>query len=134
MAGSDRGRSGPGSGRCLRGPARPLVLVAGAFVKHLLQIALEGLRTMDGLQQFCPQASRLASPMAAFPPAAPDKVESQHTEEDNREPHSNPQEQGVVAEDRYDRWIVAVLHIAAALGLAQFAAGFKTAEAARPKE
>jgi hypothetical protein len=30
--------------------------VAGAFVKHLLQVALEGVRAMDGLEQSCLQA------------------------------------------------------------------------------
>lgn len=74
-------------------------LVAGAFVKHLLQIALQRLRAVDGLEQFCPQAPGLTPPMTVCPLTAPDKVKGQKTEEDNCKPHSQPQQQGLVAED-----------------------------------
>lgn len=65
-------------------------------MKHLLQIAPEGLRATDGLEQFWPQALGFAPPPTACPPAAPDKVKSQQTEEDDCEPHSKPQQAAIL--------------------------------------
>ena len=88
-AGSDCGRSSRGSARWLRGRARILVIVARAFVKHLLQIVPDGLRAMDGLEQFRPQTLRFVPPPTACPSAALVKVKCQQPEEDDGEPDSN---------------------------------------------
>jgi hypothetical protein len=66
-----------------------LVIVARAFVKHLLQIVPDGLRAMHGLEQFRPQALRFAPPPPACPSAALVKVKCQQPEEDDGEPDSN---------------------------------------------
>jgi hypothetical protein len=77
--------------------------MAGAFVKHSLQIASEGLRAMDGGEQYFPQALGFVPPPPMRLPAALEKVNSQQTEEHNCEPHRNPQQQDLTACDRYTR-------------------------------
>jgi hypothetical protein len=64
--------------------------VAGAFLKHSLQIVSQGLQPLDGLEQFYPQALAFATPTMACPPATLDKVKSQQTEEDHCEGRSQP--------------------------------------------
>jgi hypothetical protein len=90
---------------------------------------MEGLRAMDGLEQFRPQALRFLPLPMVSPSAALVKIKSQQPEEYDCEPHSNAQQDGLTAKVRYGRYIIAILHIAAATGLAQIPTGCKAGEA-----
>jgi hypothetical protein len=88
---------------------------------------------MDVGEQFFPQTLGFVPAPPTRLPAALEKVNSQQTEEHKCETHRNPQQHGLAAEDRFARWIIAVLHITAAHGLDPFAASIKADQAARAK-